>query len=140
MPVVAYVVWDQIETRALASRDRRDCRARRADDGGSDPDRWRHARAALAARVYAAAAEHVRALPPEITFRLPRLDVDSVASPVVNLEELERTYRHDAPALQLIDQAAPLDFNGFGDLGAGACRDQIAPHAGATSARFVPIC
>ena len=123
---MAYVVWDQIETRALA-REIAAIAARgepttvaAIPTGGDTSERQ------LAARVYAAAAEHVRALPPEITFRLPRLDVDSVASPVVNLEELERTYRHDAPALQLIDQAAPLDFNGFGDLGPEV-RDQSLP-------------
>ena len=92
----------------------------------------------LAARVYAAAAEQVRALPREITFRLPRIDVDSVAVPPVNLEELERTYRHDAPALQLLDQAAPLDFNGFGDF-APDVADQFLPTL-ASSVCCVPIC
>ncbi|HET7694946.1 MAG TPA: hypothetical protein VFK57_04505 [Vicinamibacterales bacterium] len=77
--------------------------------GGDTPERRQ------AARIYAAAAEQAAALEPELTFRLSRIDVDSLAV-VESVEQLERSYPHDAPALQLIDQAAPLDFNGFGEF------------------------
>ena len=77
VPVLGYIGWDQIETRALA-RDIAAIAARgepttvdAIPNGGDTTERYQ------AARVYAAAAEHVRALPQEITFRLPRLDVDS---------------------------------------------------------------
>ena len=115
VPVIAWIVWDQYERRAFA-RDVAALAARgeptSADalaTGGDTPERYQ------AARVYAAAAEHVRALAPDLTFRLPRIDVDSLAV-VANLDQLERSYPHHAPAIQLLEQAAPLDFNGFGDL------------------------
>ena len=120
VPVAAWIVWDHLETRALA-RDIAALAARgepttgAAIPSGADTQERRHA-----ARVYAAAVEHASALPPNLTFRLPRLDVDS-PNVVVNLDELERSYPHDAPYLQLIHQAAPLDFNGF-----GALRDQVS--------------
>ena len=115
VPVAAWIIWDRYETRALA-RDVAALAARGEPTtvdaiprGGETRDRYH------AARVYAVAAEHVTALPADTTFRLPRLDVDSIAAPP-DLDELERTYPPHAPALQLLDQAAALDFNGFGDL------------------------
>ena len=113
--IVCYVVWDQAEQRALA-RDIDAIAARGepitvADVAGADtPERHD------AARIYAAAAERFRALPQELTFRLPRLDLDTTAQPSLDLAALERQYRPDAPVLQLVDQATPLDFNGFGDV------------------------
>ena len=118
VPVIAWFVWDQVERRALA-RDVAALAARgepttaAAMPAGADTQQRRHA-----ARVYAAALEHAQALQPEVTFRLSRLDVDS-QTVVINLDELERTYPPNAPYLQLIHQAAALDFNGF-----GALRDQ----------------
>lgn len=115
VPVVAWIVWDQVETRAL----KRDVAALEARGeptslamlatGGDTPERYQ------AARMYAAAAERAAALQPELTFRLSSLDVDSTTV-VINLDQLERMYPPDAPYQQLIQQAAPLDFNGFGDL------------------------
>lgn len=115
VPVVAWIVWDQYERRAFA-REVAALAARGEPTstealavGGDTRERYQ------TARVYAAAAEHVRALTPELTFRLQRIDVDSLTI-VANLDQLERTYPHHAPAIQLLEQAAPLDFNGFGDL------------------------
>lgn len=115
VPVVAWIVWDQYERRAFA----RDVAALAARGepisvealavGGDTPERHQ------AARVYVAAAEHVQSLTPALTFRLQRIDVDSLTV-VANLDQLERTYPHHAPAIQLLEQAAPLDFNGFGAL------------------------
>ena len=113
--IVCYVVWDQAEQRALA-RDIDAIAARGepitvGDVSGADtPERHD------AARIYAAAAERYRAMPQELTFRLPRLDLDTTAQPPLDLMALERQYRPDTPALQLVDQATPLDFNGFGDV------------------------
>ena len=113
--IVCYVVWDQAEQRALARNI--DAIAARgepitaADAAGADtPERHD------AARIYAAAAERYRAMPQELTFRLPRLDLDTTLQPALDLVALERQYRPDAPVLQLLDQATPLDFNGFGDV------------------------
>src|SRR6185436_13660322 len=113
--IVCYVVWDQAEQRAVA-RDIDAIAARGepitvADVRSADtPERHD------AARIYAAAAERFRAMPQEVTFRVPQLDLDSTAQPPLDPVALERQYRPDAPALQLIDQATPLDFNGFGDV------------------------
>lgn len=113
--LVCYVVWDQAEQRALA-RDIDAIAARgepitAAEAAGADtPERHD------AARIYAAAAERYRAMPQELTFRLPRLDLDTTQQPAPDLVALERQYRPDAPVLQLVDQATPLDFNGFGDV------------------------
>jgi hypothetical protein len=113
--IVCYTVWDQAEQRALA-RDIDSIAARGepitvGDVSGADtPERHD------AARIYAAAAERYRAMPQELTFRLQRLDLDTTAQPPLDLIALERQYRPDAPALQLVDQATPLDFNGFGDV------------------------
>jgi hypothetical protein len=115
VPVVAWVIWDQYERRALAREiaalaARGEPTSTEALATGADtPER------AQAARMYAAAAERAATLQPEVTFRLPTIDVDSTAL-VVNLDQLERTYPHDAAHQQLVDRAAPLDFNGFGDL------------------------
>ena len=70
-----------------------------------------------AAELYAAAGERSQEVGREEGYRFSSIDVDRV-TPVVNVEELESTYRSDAPALQLLDQATPLDFGGFGTAGA----------------------
>ena len=109
-----YVVWDQIEARGL--RREIDAIAARGEPvaldeapvGADTPERHD------AARIYAAAAERERELLPEHTFLLWTIDVDAPrAQPIA---DLEAKYRPDAPILQLLDQAAPLDFNGFGDV------------------------
>jgi len=109
-----YVVWDQIEARGL--RREIDAIAARGEPvaldetpvGADTPERHD------AARIYAAAAERERELLPEYTFRLWSIDVDGPSAPP--LADLEAKYRPDTPVLQLLDQAAPLDFNGFGDV------------------------
>jgi hypothetical protein len=123
--IVCYVVWDQAEQRALA-HDIEAIAARGepikvlAATGADTPERHD------AARIYAAAAERFSAMPQELTFRLPRLDLDATAQPPLDVAALERQYRPDAPALQLIDQAAPLDFNGFGDVAPDAMTTTMA--------------
>ena len=67
------------------------------------------------ARIYAAAVERLQEAPPDEASQYRRLDVDNPAAPV-NLADLESRYRKDTPALQLLDQATPLDFAGFGDV------------------------
>lgn len=113
--IVCYVGWDQAEQRALA-QDIEAIAARGEPitvgglTGADTPERHD------AARIYAAAAERFRAMPQEVTFRIPQLDLDTTAQPPLDLVALERQYRPDAPTLQLVDQATPLDFNGFGDV------------------------
>ena len=85
-----------------------------------DVDAWRTSPTTdeqrRAAELYAAAGERSQEVGREEGFRFPSIDVDRSA-PIVNVEELESTYRNDAPALQLLDQATPLDFGGFGTAG-----------------------
>ena len=115
VPVIAWIIWDRYERRALAreiaalAARGEPTSAEAIATGGDTPDRYQ------AARLYASAAQYAADLPPGATFRLPRIDVDSVAV-VESLAQLERTYPHDAPALQLLDRAAALDFNGFGEF------------------------
>lgn len=138
--VVCYVVWDQAEQRALA-RDIDAIAARgepitaRDATGADTPERHD------AARIYAAAAERFRAMPQDLTYRLPRLDLDSTAPPPLDTVRLERQYRPDAPALQLVDQATPLDFNGFGDLASDGEASTMASlnHLVALRADFLSI-
>jgi hypothetical protein len=114
LPPAAYIIWDQVESRALA-REIAAIAARgepvTTDEqpGGADtPERHD------AARIYAAAAQRQRALGPEASFGAWSVDVDSVNPRP--LSELEARLRPDTAPLQLADQAAPLDFNGFGDV------------------------
>jgi hypothetical protein len=112
--IVGYLTWDWVEARRL-SRAIAEIEARgepiTVDEtavGADTPERHD------AARIYAAAAEREREFLPEHTFRLWSIDVDSPSAPPI--ADLEAKYRPDAPVLQLLDQAAPLDFNGFGDV------------------------
>lgn len=116
VPILGYVVWDQVESRALARQlaaiaARGEPISTVEEPFGADTGE-RHD----AARIYAAAARRVVQLPSERTFGLWRIDVDNLGGQPVKLEDLETWYRPDAPPLQLADQAAPLDFNGFGDV------------------------
>ena len=112
--IVGYLTWDWVEWRRL-SRTIAEIEARgepitldETPVGADTPERHD------AARIYAAAAVRERELLPEHTFRLSLIDVDSPSAPL--FADLEAKYRPDAPVLQLLDQAAPLDFNGFGDV------------------------
>jgi hypothetical protein len=67
-----------------------------------------------AARLYADAAARAREIAQQ-DFAFQRIDVDAVVGQVLKIEDLEATYRPDAPALQLLDRATPLPFAGFGD-------------------------
>lgn len=114
--LVGYVAWDQVESRGLR-RDIAAIAARGEPVATDDPEA-----AALtteqrdAARMYAAAAERIQHVARDDAARFVRLDVDNPASQPGTLEELESRYRRDAPALQLLDQATPLDFREFGDV------------------------
>jgi hypothetical protein len=114
--VVTYLIWDRVEARGLA-RDIAEIKKRGEPidlDERRTPPRTDEQR--QAAHLYAAAAGRVREISDEDGYRFAGLDVDRVGAPVPNLEELEATYRKDAPALQLLDQATPLDFGGFGPI------------------------
>lgn len=114
--IAGCVIWDWIESRGLAV-DIAQIAARGEPTVPIDRET-----AVLtgeqrdAARIYAAAVERMREAPPDEAFQYRQLDVDNPASAPVSLADLESRYRKDAPALQLLDQATPLDFSGFGDV------------------------
>jgi hypothetical protein len=116
LALIGYVVWDQVETRGLR-RDIAAIAARGEPVTVHDPEsvdlsaEQRHA-----ARLYATAAERVQDVKREDASQYLRLDVDSPVNQPATLDELEARYRKDAPALQLLDQATPLDFREFGDV------------------------
>jgi hypothetical protein len=114
--IAGYVVWDRVESRRL-SADIAQIAARGEPTVPTD----REAPALTgeqrdAARIYAAAVERMQEAPPDEASQYRRLDVDNPASAPVNLADLESRYRKDTPALQLLDQATPLEFAGFGDV------------------------
>jgi hypothetical protein len=84
-----------------------------------DVDAWRTSPTTdeqrRAAELYAAAVERSQETGREEGFRFSMIDVDRVP-PAAGLDDLAATYRNDAPALQLLDQATPLDFGGFGTI------------------------
>jgi hypothetical protein len=114
--ILGFVAWDQVESRGLA-RDVASIAARGEPVGIPAP-----AAVVLtpeqrdAARLYAGAAERAQDVAREAGQRIRRIDVDGVTGPRSDLAELEATYRKDAPALQLLDQATPLDFLEFGEF------------------------
>jgi hypothetical protein len=112
----AYFAWDRIEAAGLA-RDiariaARGEPTRAADDNGADLTREQRD----AARIYATAVERLQEDTRDEAFRYQRLDVDNPAGAPGSLADLESRFRKDAPSLQLLDQATPLDFAGFGDV------------------------
>jgi hypothetical protein len=121
IPFALHAIWDQAEASLLA-RSVRDLQRR------GEPINLRAVRAPLptpeerkAARLYAAAADLASAVArdnPET--RLPSASAvieSSLKLPDLNarLDELERRYSDGDTALQLLDQATPLKFGGFGD-------------------------
>ena len=116
LAIAGYVIWDQIEARGLR-RDIAAIAARGEPVASHDPES-----AVLtteqrdAARIYATAAERMADVARDERSRHLRLDVDNPATQPGPLAELEARYRKDAPALQLLDQATPLDFSEFGDV------------------------
>jgi hypothetical protein len=114
--IAAYVIWGRVESHRL-SRDVEAIRQRGEPidlaDWQKPPDTDERRRAA---RLYADAADRAQEKARDQGYRFSRLDVDRIGSTAADLAELETTYRKDTPALQLLDQATPLDFTGFGPV------------------------
>jgi hypothetical protein len=111
--VAAYLVWDRIESHRLSTAI--DAIAARGEpvryqDGFPQPNT---AEQREAASLYAEAAEAAQQQAAEDNHRASRLDVDKPGGAELNLAEIVSAYRDDAPALQWLDRATPLDFRGF---------------------------
>lgn len=113
LSAVAYVSWGWVESRRLSAEI-----AQIAARGEPVVLADRNATVLTgeqrdAARIYAAAVARMQEAPPDEAFRYRQLDVDNPAGAPGSLADLESRYRKDTPALQLLDQATPLDFAGF---------------------------
>lgn len=113
--IAGYVVWDWIEARRLAA-DIAQIAARGEPTGLDETRVPLTGEQRDAARIYAAAVARFEDDTRDEPFRYRTLDVDNPAGAPGRLDELETRYRKDAPALQLLDQATPLDFAGFGEV------------------------
>jgi hypothetical protein len=113
--VISAIVWDQIETRAL-DREIAEIAARGEPTSAPDPESVELTNEQReAARWYAGAAERAKQATSGDgpAFGLSRVDIDNPAIQA-DLAQLEGKFRSDAPALQLLDRATPLDFKEFG--------------------------
>ena len=113
--VTSAIVWDQIESRALA-REIAAIAARGEPTTAPDPESVElTAEQQEAARWYAGAAERAKQAVSGDgpAFGISRVDIDNPATHA-DLAQLEGRFRSDAPALQLLDRATPLDFKEFG--------------------------
>lgn len=123
--VISAIVWDQIESRALA-REIAAIAARGEPTTAPDPELADlTAEQQEAARWYAGAAERAKEAVSGDgpAFGVSRVDIDS-PTPGVDLPQLEAKFRPDAPALQLLDRATPLDFKAFGSEAPELSRNQ----------------
>jgi hypothetical protein len=106
-----YTIWDRVEARrlsnaiaAIASRGE----PTMLNDGLPKPNTPQQSEAAS---LYAQAA--AAALETDESERAGRLDVDRPAAAEWSLDDIRANYPDNAPALQLLDRATPLDFGGF---------------------------
>lgn len=123
---VGYIAWDRVE----AVRWSRLVAAIQARGEPVSVDYWearqRTPEQTEAARLYAEAADLAREKAADDNNRASRLDVDKPGGTEIGLPEIEASYRSDDPALQLLDRATPLDFQGF-DADRGALYENAIP-------------
>src|SRR5436190_14165381 len=111
--VIAYVVWDRVEAYRLS-------RTIAAIAARGEPVRYADAfpvprtdEQRQASSLYAQAASFAREQAAEDNNRAGRLDVDKPGGTELSLPDMIAFYRPDASAMQVLDQATPLDFGGF---------------------------
>jgi hypothetical protein len=113
LSLTAYVIWDRIEAAGL-SREIAQIAQRgepvHPGDGLPNPSTPEQREAS---RLYAQAARFAQEQSAEDNNRASRIDVEKPAIVEMILPEIVAAYRDDAPALQLLDRATPLDFGGF---------------------------
>ncbi len=113
--VGAYLIWGRIEAWRFS-------RAVAAIQARGEPVEYSYwyarqvtAEQREAASLYARAAEFAMEAESGQQYRSSMLDVDKAGGPVLALEDMAASFRPDAPALQLLDRATPLDFTEFGE-------------------------
>jgi hypothetical protein len=78
-----------------------------------------------AASLYARAADYATEAESGQQYRAAQIDVDLPSGPVLTLADIAAVYRPDAPAMQLLDRATPMDFTEFGEDTRGLFDNQI---------------
>jgi hypothetical protein len=68
-----------------------------------------------AASLYARAAQYATEAESGQQYRASQIDVDLPSGPVLTFADIAASYRADAPAMQLLDRATPMDFTEFGE-------------------------
>jgi hypothetical protein len=111
--IASYLIWDQIEARRLA-------RAIAAIAARGEPVHYgdgeplpRTQEQREASNLYRQAAALAMDPAADDNHRAGRLDLDRPGGAEISLEDATAFYRPDAPPLQLLDQASPMDFVGF---------------------------
>jgi hypothetical protein len=112
--IAGYVIWGRVESTHLSRQIAEIERRGELVDLASSQKMPETEEQRRCAQLYVEAAERAQERSKEDRFS--SFDVDRTVPPVVDLAELEATYRNDDPALQLLDQATPLDFAGFGSI------------------------
>lgn len=113
--VVGYVCWGRVEAWRL-SRVIADIQARGEPvDYGYWYARQVTAEQREAASLYARAADFATEAESGQQYRAWQIDVDVASGPVLTLADITASYRPDAPAMQLLDRATPMDFTEFGE-------------------------
>ena len=115
LTIAAYVAWDRIEgwrlKRAIAAIE---ARGEPVYPGDGDPEprtQEQHEASSLYRQAAALAIDPAA----DDNHRASRLDLDRPGGAEISLEDATDFYRPDAPPLQLLDRATPLDFVGFRD-------------------------
>lgn len=113
--MAAYVAWGGIE----AWRFSRAVAAIQARGEPVDYDYW-YARQVTAeqreaASLYSRAADFAMEAESGQQYRASQIDVDKPGGPVLALDDIAASYRRDAPAMQLLDRATPMNFTEFGE-------------------------
>jgi hypothetical protein len=113
--VGAYISWGRIEAWRLS----RAVDAIQARGEPVDYDYWYAKQVTAeqkeAATLYARAAEYATEAESGQQYRAYQIDVDLPNGPVLTLADIAASYRPDAPAMQLLDRATPMDFTEFGE-------------------------
>jgi hypothetical protein len=121
----AYLVWGRIEawrfSRAVAAIQTRG----EPVDYGYWYARQVTAEQREAATLYAQAADFAVEAESGQPYRASMIDVDKAGGPVLPLEDVAASYRADAPAMQLLDRATPMDFTEFGEANRDLYENQI---------------
>jgi hypothetical protein len=114
--IAGYVIWGRVESARLSRQIAEIERRGELVDLASSQKMPETEEQRRCAQLYLEAAERAQERSKEEGYRFSSFDVDRTVPPIVDLAELETTYRNDDPALQLLDQATPLDFAGFGSI------------------------